>query len=126
MLSWFIASMRILTCLMQVDNFSPTVAHLPAVASHIATELRTPDIMFLQEIQDNNGEKAGIVDANVTLSTLAVTIANTTGWTYNYTYINGIDNQDGGVPDGNIRPAYLYVYFESAGTSFSDIARQVQ
>lgn len=86
----------------------PKSAHLPAVANHIAAYLRTPDIMFLQEIQDNSGETDdGTVDANVTLSTLTTAIANISGLTYNWTEVISENNQDGGVPGGNIRPAYL-------------------
>lgn len=38
-----------------VENLSPKSAHLPNIAAHIVDYLKTPDLMFLQEIQDNNG-----------------------------------------------------------------------
>ena len=38
-----------------VENLTPTSAHLPAVARHIVEYLKTPDLMFVQEVQDNNG-----------------------------------------------------------------------
>ena len=38
-----------------VENLSPTKAHLPRVAKHIIDYLKTPDLMFLQEVQDDNG-----------------------------------------------------------------------
>lgn len=93
-----------------VENMSPKVAHLPVVASHIVNNLKTPDIMFLQEIQDDNGEgNDGTVSSNLTLSTLvnAITAAGAS-FNYSYTYVLPVDGQDGGVPGGNIRPAYLY------------------
>lgn len=96
---------------MQVDNMGPKSDHLPAVATHIATLLRTPDIMFLQEIQDNDGETDdGVVDANLTLSTLtsAISSASTHNFTYNFTEVISQSDLDGGVPGGNIRPAYLF------------------
>jgi hypothetical protein len=92
-----------------VENMAPTSSHLPTVASHIVNLLNTPDLMFLQEIQDNNGPTDdGTVDANVTLSTLVDAIHSISNVTYAYTYINPIDGQDGGQPGGNIRTAYLY------------------
>lgn len=92
----------------QVENLSPTVAHLPTVAMHIANFLNTPDIVFLQEIQDNNGATDnGVVDANVTLTTLVKSIASFSNVTYAFTSINPINDQDGGEPGGNIRTAYL-------------------
>ncbi len=38
-----------------VENLAPNSAWLPSIANHIANFLKTPDLMFLQEIQDNNG-----------------------------------------------------------------------
>ncbi|KJA29577.1 hypothetical protein HYPSUDRAFT_174278 [Hypholoma sublateritium FD-334 SS-4] len=92
-----------------VENLSPTVAHLPTVAMHIANFLNTPDIVFLQEIQDNDGATDdGVVDANVTLTTLVNSIASFSNVTYAFTSINPVNDQDGGEPGGNIRTAYLY------------------
>lgn len=86
----------------------PDSSHLPTIATHIVSHLRTPDIMFLQEIQDNSGEtNDGTVDANVTLSTLVAAISGQSTVAYNFTEVISINGQDGGVPGGNIRPAYL-------------------
>ena len=49
-----------------------------------------------------------VVDSNVTLSTLVAEISKLTTVNYNYTYINPVNDQDGGEPGGNIRTAYLY------------------
>lgn len=89
----------------------PQTAHLPTVASHIASHLLTPDLVFLQEIQDNSGETDdGTVDATVTLSTLSANIAGQSSVVYNFTEVISQNDKDGGVPGGNIRPAYLYDY----------------
>ena len=86
----------------------PNVAHLPPVANDIANYLLNPDIVFLQEIQDNSGETDdGTVDADVTLNNLIRNISSYGGIAYNWTQINPVNDQDGGVPGGNIRPAYL-------------------
>ncbi|EKM51889.1 uncharacterized protein PHACADRAFT_177296 [Phanerochaete carnosa HHB-10118-sp] len=92
-----------------VDNIGPDSAHLPAAASDIATHLRTPDIMLMQEIQDNSGETDdGTVDANVTLNNLSAAIASQSNVKYNFTEVIPINGQDGGEHGGNIRPAYLF------------------
>ncbi|KIM43160.1 hypothetical protein M413DRAFT_443970 [Hebeloma cylindrosporum] len=92
-----------------VENMAPTSKHIPSVAAHIGNLLKTPDIMFIQEIQDNSGTKNdGTVDANVTLTTLINAIAAVSNVTYQYASVNPVDGQDGGVPGGNIRTAYLY------------------
>jgi predicted extracellular nuclease len=65
--------------------------------------------MFLQEIQDNDGQTDdGVVDATVTLTTLVNAIAKVSNVTYAFTSINPVNDQDGGVGGGNIRTAYLY------------------
>lgn len=68
-----------------------------------------PDIMFLQEIQDNSGPTDdGVVDASLTLSTLARTIITAGGnFLYDFTEVVSQNDQDGGEGGGNIRPAYL-------------------
>lgn len=38
-----------------VENLSPKSSHLTKIAAHIVDYLKTPDLVFLQEIQDNNG-----------------------------------------------------------------------
>ena len=70
-----------------------------------------PDIMFLQEIQDSSGPTDdGTVDASITLSTLARSAFLQGGeFLYNFTEVLSVNDQDGGEPGGNIRPAYLYV-----------------
>jgi predicted extracellular nuclease len=91
------------------ENLAPTSAHLPLVAGNIVNNLKLPDIVFLQEVQDNNGAtNDAVVDANVTLSTLTAEIERLSGVIYDFTSINPVDDQDGGQPGGNIRVAYLY------------------
>jgi predicted extracellular nuclease len=93
-----------------VQNLAPTSAHLPNVAQQIVDNLRNPDIVFIQEVQDNSGENDdGTVSANKTLNALVAAIANHTGGvTYSWTDIDPVNDQDGGAPGGNIRCAYLY------------------
>jgi len=38
-----------------VENLAPNSSHLGAVAAHIVDYLKSPDVLFLQEVQDDNG-----------------------------------------------------------------------
>lgn len=38
-----------------VENLTPVSPYLKDIAAHIVTYLGTPDLMFIQEIQDDNG-----------------------------------------------------------------------
>lgn len=93
-----------------IENFYPgDAAHVSAVSKHIVDYLKTPDLLFVQEVQDDNGEtNDAVVDSDLTLSTLADAIKTLSGVTYNFTYISPVSNQDGGAPGGNIRVAYLF------------------
>ncbi|KAF9729325.1 hypothetical protein PMIN06_004426 [Paraphaeosphaeria minitans] len=92
-----------------VENLSPNSTHLPAIAAHLVDSLRSPDLVFLQEVQDDNGPTDdAVVSANLTLSTLAAAIAAIGGPQYAFADVDPVDNQDGGAPGGNIRTAYLY------------------
>ncbi|TCD70910.1 hypothetical protein EIP91_001219 [Steccherinum ochraceum] len=93
-----------------VENLAPKSSSLPTVATHIGHFLASPDIMFLQEIQDSSGATDdGTVDANVTLSTLSAAITKVdNSTTYDLIDLAGVNNEDGGEPGGNIRPAYLF------------------
>ncbi len=81
-----------------------------AIAEQIVNNLNTPDIIGLQEIQDNSGStNDGVVSADVTLQTLITAIATAGGPTYEFvdnTFIS--NNTSGGQPGANIRTAFLY------------------
>ena len=82
---------------------------MPLVANQIASYLKTPDIVFLQEIQDKNGDTNDeAVDANATLAAVTSAIKSLNGVVYDFINIDPVDDQDGGQPGGNIRVAYLY------------------
>ncbi|TFK74772.1 DNase I-like protein [Pluteus cervinus] len=92
-----------------IENMAPTSAHLPLVAGHIATLLNTPDIMFVQEVQDNSGPtNDGVVSSNTTLTNIVNAIASVSNIQYSFLVIDPVDGADGGEPGGNIRQAYLY------------------
>jgi len=93
-----------------VLNLSPTSSHMSGVAGQIVNYLKTPDIVFLQEVTDDNGStNNGVVTANRTLSTLAASIKSLSGVTYDFVNVDPAPgNTDGGAPGSNIRTAYLF------------------
>ncbi|KAL4080577.1 DNase I-like protein [Scleroderma citrinum] len=93
-----------------VDNMGPNSPNMAPVAIHIVQHLNSPDLIFLQEIEDDSGDADdGTVDANFTLSNMVAAITNAgSPVKYAFTDINPIDNQDGGKKGVNIRQAYLY------------------
>ncbi len=88
-----------------------------ALGAQIADNLGAPDIIGLQEIQDNNGasdalidpNEDGISDADETLQALVDAIAAAGGPTYEFIdHTFFVEDGVGGQPGGNIRPAYLF------------------
>ena len=94
-----------------VENLAGTnvVAKFAGLGQAVVTNLKSPDIIGLMEIQDNNGATSGtVVDASATLATLIDAIRSAGGPTYSYRQINPVADQDGGEPGGNIRQVFLY------------------
>uniref|UniRef100_A0A8H7NEZ6 Endonuclease/exonuclease/phosphatase domain-containing protein n=1 Tax=Bionectria ochroleuca TaxID=29856 RepID=A0A8H7NEZ6_BIOOC len=90
-------------------NLGPESKTIPGITSQIVDKMLSPDLIFLQEVLDGSGETDdGVVSGEKTLQALAVSIESASGVVYNYTEVVPIDKQDGGVPGGNIRQAYLY------------------
>ncbi|OCR02748.1 hypothetical protein BCD67_17930 [Oscillatoriales cyanobacterium USR001] len=91
-----------------------------ALASRIVNNLKSPDILNIEEIQDNTGSKDdGVVDAEVTYNTLIAAIKSAGGPTYQFRQINPENNKDGGQPGANIRVGFL---FNPSRVSFVDRA----
>jgi uncharacterized protein len=79
------------------------------VAGQIVNNLRSPDILSLEEIQDNDGAATPApTAANVTFTRLLAAIKAAGGPAYDYREIDPEANQDGGEPNGNIRVAFLF------------------
>lgn len=84
-------------------------AKFDALGLQIVNALKAPDIIALQEIQDDNGTvNNGVVTSQATLDKLIASIAAAGGPTYKATWVDPSNNQDGGAPGANIRVAYLY------------------
>uniref|UniRef100_A0A2P1CZF8 Putative phosphodiesterase n=1 Tax=Phormidium sp. LP904e TaxID=2027342 RepID=A0A2P1CZF8_9CYAN len=94
-----------------VENLDPGdgAVKFNAVAGAIVNNLKSPDIINIEEIQDNNGPvNDSLVDASVTYQTLINAIAAAGGPTYEYRQIDPVDDRDGGEPGGNIRVGFLF------------------
>ncbi|WP_196518189.1 choice-of-anchor I family protein [Nostoc sp. WHI] len=105
-----------------VENLDPSdgAVQFNNIAGRIVNNLKSPDIISLEEIQDNNGPKNdSVVDANITYQTLIDAIIAAGGPTYEYRQINPVDDTNGGEPGGNIRVGFL---FNPNRVSFVDIA----
>jgi predicted extracellular nuclease len=79
------------------------------LARLIVTNLASPDIVALEEIQDNNGPANDtVVDASQTYGLLIDAIKGAGGPTYQFRQIDPVDDQDGGETGGNIRVGFLF------------------
>ncbi len=80
-----------------------------SLAKAVVSQAGSPDIIALQEIQDNDGaELSTEVKANKTLELLAQVIRKIGGPDYAWVDSPPQLDSDGGHPGGNIRNAYLY------------------
>ena len=110
-----------------VENLAPSDsdAKFQALAQGVVTNLASPDIVALEEIQDNDGATDdGVVAADQTLTKLTDAIAAAGGPSYQWREIDPVNDQDGGQPGGNIRVAFLFnparVQFVDAGPTDVD------
>lgn len=96
-------------------------AKFQGLASQIVTNLKAPDILALQEIQDNDGAiNSSSPDASHTWGRLINAIASNGGPAYAYAQIDPASNMDGGQPGANIRVGFLY---NPAVASFESMSR---
>ncbi len=79
------------------------------LATAVVKQANVPDIVALQEIQDNDGaEISQVVDASSTYQGLIKEIKKLCGVEYNWVDIPPGVGADGGQPGGSIRNGYLY------------------
>ncbi|GAQ61438.1 endonuclease/exonuclease/phosphatase family protein [Streptomyces scabiei] len=101
-----------------VENLDPSDASFGDHAAAIVHHLQSPDIVALEEIQDNNGAtNDGTVAADKTVKKLIDAIKAAGGPAYDWRSIDPVNLADGGEPGGNIRQVFL---FNPARVSFTD------
>ena len=94
-----------------VENLAgnSSAAKFAALAQQIVHNLKTPDLIALSEIQDNDGTTDnGVVSASRTFDRLIAAISAAGGPSYRVAQIDPVDGQDGGAPGGNIRVGFLF------------------
>lgn len=95
-------------------------AKFDTLAEGVAVNLSSPDIVSLEEIQDDNGAvNDGTVGSEATLKRFTDAIVAAGGPRYSWRYVAPQDGRDGGEPGGNIRNVFL---FDPHRVSFVDRA----
>ncbi|MFI6643575.1 endonuclease/exonuclease/phosphatase family protein [Streptomyces sp. NPDC050504] len=105
-----------------VENLDPTDPQekFDALAAAVVNNLASPDVVALEEIQDDNGAKNdGTVSAAATLKKFTDAIVAAGGPAYEWRSVDPENNKDGGEPGGNIRQVFL---FNPERVSFTDRA----
>ena len=105
-----------------VENLAATndQVKFDRLAAAVVRNLASPDVVVLEEIQDDNGAvDDGTVTADRTFAKFTDAIAAAGGPRYQWRQIDPANKQDGGEPGGNIRVAFL---FNPARVSFVDRA----
>ncbi|MFE1176254.1 endonuclease/exonuclease/phosphatase family protein [Streptomyces sp. NPDC058773] len=104
-----------------VENLSPSTpqAKFDRLAKGLVEHLASPDVVALEEVQDDSGTKDnGVVTAGETLKKLTEAIKAAGGPAYEWRQIDPVNDEDGGQPGGNIRVAFL---FNPERASFTDV-----
>lgn len=92
-----------------VENMYAGKPHIAQLARDIVENGKSPDVLMLQEIQDNNGPKeGGGSKADQTLKEIVAAIKKIGGPVYAFRAIAPEYNKDGGQPHGNIQNVYLF------------------
>ena len=83
-------------------------ARFQGLAELVVGTLKSPDVLVLEEVQDDSGAADdGVVTAEVTLGSLARSIEVVGGPRYQFADLAPTDGSDGGQPGGNIRVALM-------------------
>jgi predicted extracellular nuclease len=94
-----------------VENLAPQdpASKYAGLADVLVNRLQAPDIVALEEVQDNSGATDnGVVDSRQTLDKLRDAVVAAGGPVYDYRWIDPVNDQDGGQPGGNIRVAFFF------------------
>jgi uncharacterized protein len=94
-----------------VENLSPSdpATKFDRLAAQIVHNLRAPDILALEEIQDNSGPTDdGTVASDRTVQLLEDAVVAAGGPRYDARWVDPQDKTDGGQPGGNIRSVLMF------------------
>jgi len=115
---------RITIASYNVRNLAATSGErIVRIGRQVVERLGSPDVLALQELQDDNGAKDDeVVSAKATFDALIGAINEAGGPRYEFRQIDPADDADGGQPGGNIRVGFL---FRPGRVSFVDRASAV-
>jgi predicted extracellular nuclease len=93
-----------------VENLDPSdAATIPRLARLVVENMRSPDLIGIEEMQDNTGgTNDGTTDASLSWQAFIDAIVTAGGPRYDYRQIDPENNADGGQPGGNIRVGFLF------------------
>ena len=92
-----------------VENLDPSDGKYDELAEDIIVNLRLPDVIAIQEMQDDNGTGTGVLGATNNAQGLIDAIFAASGVRYVYVEIAPTTaNSTGGQANGNIRNGYVY------------------
>ena len=84
-------------------------AKFDELADQIIHNLRMPDLIAIEEMQDDSGgANNGVVTAQAGWDRLIATIVSRGGPVYQFRSIDPVNNADGGAPGSNIRVGFLF------------------
>jgi predicted extracellular nuclease len=84
-------------------------AKFDELAGQIVHNLRSPDLIGIEEMQDDSGAtNNGIVTAQLGWERLVAAIVSAGGPVYEFRSIDPVNNADGGAPGSNIRVGFLF------------------
>ncbi len=105
------ASNELAVATFNVENLDPgdPPQKFDRLAATIVTNLASPDLVALEEVQDDTRPADdGVVTAGVTLGKLTAAIAAAGGPAYQWREIDPVNDADGGEPGGNIRVVLMF------------------
>jgi predicted extracellular nuclease len=114
------ASTQLAVATYNVENLAPgdSAIKYQRLAAGVVDNLKKPDVIAIEEVQDNTGATDnGVVAADQTLTKLTDAIVAAGGPQYDWREIDPVNDKDGGQPGGNIRVVFL---FDPARVSFVD------
>ena len=103
---------RLTVATFNLENLAPQnpQSKFDALAAELVNNLRSPDIVAFEEVQDNTGatDHDGVVDSTQTLAKFDDAIQAAGGPRYQFAWVNPEADQDGGQPGGNIRVVFAW------------------
>ena len=103
---------RLTAATLNVENLSVAgpAERFAAIGALVARRMRGPDVLALEEVQDDSGPAGkgdGVVTSKRTVEALLAAIAAAGGPRYEAAWIDPVEGKEGGQPGGNIRVVLL-------------------